>query len=181
MDELTESEEQFLKRVVQHLEQSEHRTRERRAARFVIASKLPQVPSVLVGRFEQLHLLEEAQRCFIEGLFASTVIVAFSVIEHSLDEESGISQGKTSADTKRKGPLQLCRDAGLVSQELLHRAYALRDVRNALIHYRPSGDSSSVIARSSAQGKSPFGLLEEDAREALLLSREIFIATLRSV
>lgn len=181
MNGFPESEEQVFRRVVQALEESEHRTRERRAARLAVTSKLQQVPPVLVGRFEQLHLLEEARVCFVYGQFAATVLVAYAVIEHTLDEEADLCVQKTSGMSKAANSIQLCREHQLVPSELLDRADALRSKRNAIGHFKPDVNKYRVTARARAVDASPYQVLETDAIEALGLAREIVISTLRAM
>ncbi|WP_143434267.1 hypothetical protein [Hydrogenophaga sp. H7] len=179
-----ETREQFRERVLSGLEVQDNKSREARADRYVWANFLPRLPSAMVGRFEQFRLMDEARSCYIEGLYAATLILSFSVVEHSLDEESLFAIGKTSADKPKKGErkryaIPLAEEAGTLPKDLLNRCDALREKRNALAHFRLGRDENVIVARAKKASMSPYVVLEEDAKEALALAREVFVATLR--
>lgn len=179
-----ETREQFKARVLEGLEAQDKKSREARAERYVWANYLPRLPSAMVGRFEQIRLMEEARSCYIEGLYAATLILSFSVVDHSLDEEALFATGKTSADKPKKGErkqyaIALAEEAGTLPKDLLSRCNVLREKRNAIAHFRLGRDEAVLIERAKKASMSPYVLLEEDAKEALALAREVFVATLR--
>lgn len=175
---MNESSEDFHKRVIDALEQSDARTREDRAARLIWLSAQPATPSAFAGRFEQLNLLEELRTCFTYGSYIATLLTATAFVEQTLVEELLIRADPGPRRTLAQA-IQSARAAGFLSSSLLDRADQLRKVRNPLGHYRDNEDPETIVNRFRKAGRHPTSILEEDAKHAVELVYELFFCTLR--
>lgn len=161
--------------AVAHADES---TREERVARLVWLSKLPPSPAVVLGRFEQLHLHEEARVSFVGGQFAAVVLTAFALLEQTLVEELHLL-GAKSVPRDLSKLLLLARASDVLSAEQLDCANQIRNRRNPWAHFKATEDEHSPVRRYRAAQVAPQAMLEEDARDAIRLAFEVFAQTMR--
>lgn len=169
---------ELLARAMSTVERNDLQLREGRARRMLWVSGLPSAPGMVMGRFEQLHLVDEAKWCYIDGRNAATVMISYAVIEHSLDEIAEAFIG-TRSSKKGQTSIDVCREASLLDNDLLDQADRVREVRNALGHYKPEANPHRAVNRSRDKNISPQVMLQEDAKDALKVAMSMFVATLR--
>lgn len=170
--------EEVLAEAMNTVERNDLRFREERARRMIWASSLPKAPGMVMGRFEQLHLAEEARWCYIDGRYAATVMISYAVIEHSLDEIAEAFIG-TRSSKKGQTSIDVCREASLLDNDLLAQADRVREIRNALGHYKDEANPHRAVNRSRGKNITPQMMLQEDAKEALKVAMSMFVSTLR--
>ncbi|WP_457393627.1 hypothetical protein [Roseateles sp. P5_E1] len=168
--------------LIDALAESDSNTRDDRADRLVWLSMLPTAPPVLIGRFEQFRLREEARVCFVQGNFIAVVLTALALIEQTLTEELlhlGLSDDKVPKSTQRL--FDLAHERGILSAEQIKRAHMVREHRNPLGHFRPPDDPKGPVRRYREGDLHPDRMLEDDAKEAISLAFDLFVQTIRLV
>lgn len=137
------------------------------------------VPPVIIGRVEELALLNQATGCFFDGHYIGSVMVAGAYVEQQLVYEL-LDRGLTNDDKLRASEaIELGKRHTLLEATLLDRIDALAELRNSYAHFRPLTHPTSFAARFQKAGLHPELIRENDAHEALQVMYEVFHATLR--
>lgn len=167
-------------RALAALELADGRTRDKRAERLVCVSAFDRIPQAVIGRYEQLALLDEVRSCFIDGRLIATLLLAAAFIEQTLVEELE-SVGDLRPRHTLHHAIQSARSAGVASDELLDKANLVRQARNPFVHFRSEGDANRLPSRVRARGVHQRVVVEEDAGMAVRVAYDLFRATLKSV
>lgn len=131
-----------------------------------------------MGRAETMQLLREAREVFIDGHFAASLLLAISVINHSLIEE--LQHRRTiQRDTGLSDVLHNSEKLRLLPKEWFAPLRQLIDRRHPFVHYKKSDHEHSLGARIALENTHPALLLEQDAHEAIVYMYRVFRATLR--
>lgn len=165
-------------RLMSALEESDQRRRIGRAERIEWLSLHESQPSVMFERTETMRILQEARETFVDGHFVASLLLATSFIEHTLAEELQLLQ-------HAKGSLSFVEALKLASahkvfpEDWIIRAEALRLKRNPFAHLKEAGNKHTMGARYRELRMHPVAMLESDAKDALDLMYNLFVATLR--
>jgi hypothetical protein len=165
-------------RLENALRESDDRRRPERINRIVWAADHDDLPSVIIGRAETLHLLREARETFVDGHFAATLLLAISVINHSLIEELQI-RGVLQGDPGLASVLAKSEELDIIPAEWLASIRKLVSRRHPFIHYKDPDHEHGLGARTSLEKRHPHSLVEADARDAIEFMYKVFRATLR--
>lgn len=130
------------------------------------------------SEMEVFALRSEAQQSYIEGLFIGTVLLAMAFVEQTviaklLARDLTRDEGITITDA-----MKLARAHRVFDGDLLDRAVAMANVRNACAHLRTIEHESSFTRRWLEQRCHPDEVREDDARDALKLMDGFYAATL---
>lgn len=135
---------------------------------------------VIMGRAETLQLLEEARSAFVDGHFVAALLVAMAFIEHTIVEElqrlEHISGSPSFGDAVRLAELNK-----VFPEDWLVRAKDLSLRRNPFAHLKRSGHRHSLSTRILEEKRHPHAIMEADAKDAIDLMYNFFVATLREV
>lgn len=165
-------------KLLKALSQSDAMRRDARADRIEWLSLHINIPSFIAGRAETLHLLEEARNTFVDGHFVSALLIAMAVIEHTLVEDLQLQQLTQGSPTFGQA-LSLAKDKRLFPPDWLERATRLSHRRNPYAHLKDEDHPHALGARIQSENRHPRSIMENDAKDALELMSNIFIATLR--
>lgn len=158
----------------------DERTRHARIVRIVWLSGHEQLPSVITGRTETLHILREARGVFIDGHFAAALILAVAVIEHSLVEELQLRDILKGSPPLSQVLMEAEKDSVLPS-DWFHPIRQLVYLRNPFAHLKEPDHVHGLGARIHLENANPNALLEKDARTAIQYMYQVFRATLHEV
>ena len=156
------------------------RTRPARIDRIVWIADHEQLPPVIMGRTETLHMLNEARQVFIDGHFASSLLTAFCVINHSLVEELQL-RGVVRSDPGFAKVLRKCEAESVLPKEWIEDLTTLFARRNPFAHFKDSGHAHGLGARIRLEQAHSAKLLEDDARTAVKYMYLVFRSTLREI
>ena len=157
-------------------ESDEHR-RLGRANRILWVSAIRPQLSAVVGPLDTMTILNEARDCFIEGHYVATVLLATAFIEHTLVDE--LSERELGRPRAFSAALDAATENQLFPNELLSQTRDFSLIRNAFTHRKPSDDPNGFGNRFQARQVHPTKILEEDAKQALVLMYEYFRLTLK--
>jgi hypothetical protein len=133
---------------------------------------------MIMGRTETLHLLREAREVFIHGHFASTLMLAISVIEHSLVEECQL-RGLFEGSPPISQVLKVAESNNVVPFDWFPALRLLVQRRHPYVHLKDPADEHGLGHRVQKEHRHPSNILQQDAEVALKLMYDIFRATLR--
>lgn len=124
-------------------------------------------------RSETSAVLQEAHSSYIHGNFISTLILALAYVEHVIND------ALPPPPPKRRNPMMAeaikqARAAGLFPDDLLDGAAVLSDFRNPFVHRRDVNDPDTIGQRVRNRRAHPTMILEQDARDALLIMYGFF-------
>lgn len=165
-------------KLLKALEYSDSETRGARAERIEWLSLHSSTTPVVMGRAETLQLLEEARQSFISGHFVAALIVAMAFVEHTLVEELqllGIIKGSPPFSEV----LTVAADQKVFPPDWLTRAKLLSLRRNPFAHLKPEEHGHTLGVRIREEQRHPLTIMEADAKDAIDLMYNFFIATLR--
>lgn len=167
-------------RLTEALKVSSDRAIAARADRMLwLSANTRPVPSVVIGRIEEMALLNQATGCFFDGHFIGSVMVAAAYVEQQLIYEL-LDRGLTKDDKLRvSDAIKLAKRHTLFDATLLDRIDALAELRNSYAHFRLLTHPTSFAARFQKAGLHPELIRENDAHEGLQVMYEVFHATLR--
>ncbi|NMG73714.1 hypothetical protein [Aromatoleum diolicum] len=165
-------------RLIQALCKSDSLRRNARADRIEWLSLHTNRPSFIAGRAETLQLLQEAHDTFVDGHFAGTLMIAMAVIEHCVVEHLQLRRLTQGSPTFAQA-VRLATETKLFPPDWLARATRLSHRRNPFAHLKDENHPHSLGARVQSEDRHPRAIMEEDAKDALELMSNIFIATLR--
>jgi hypothetical protein len=131
-----------------------------------------------MSRVETLHLLREARDVFIDGHYAAALLLAISVINHSLIEElqlRGVFQGDPGLNqvlAKSEELLVLPAECFAPIRQLVSR-------RHPFVHLKEWDHEHGLGARTMREKNHPTRLLQSDAQDAIMYMYRVIRATLR--
>lgn len=168
-----ETYEEFRERVLACLEELDTMDRPERAERHIWIGK----HHVHVGggyweRTETSAVMQEARSSYVSGNFIATLVLALAYSEHVIIDALTLPPKKrtpTLADA-----IKLAREADLFPGDLLDGAAKLSQFRNPYIHRRDSDDKNTMGQRVQNRKSHPVTILEQDARDALLVMYGFF-------
>ena len=165
-------------RLDEALRQADDRSRSLRVERIIWLSGHGSLPSVIVGRTETLHLLTAAREVFVNGHFVATLLLAISVINHSLIEVLQL-RGEIQNDPGLGPVLAKSEQLKLLPVEWFEPIKRLISRRHPFVHFKEPAHKHALGNRVFHEQKHPTVLIEQDAREAMVLMYDVFRSTLR--
>jgi hypothetical protein len=160
------------------LRDSDDRRRPERIGRMIWLSDHAELPNGIIGRAETLHLLREARETFVDGYFAATLLLAISVVNHSLIEELQL-RGAIQGDPGLAAVLSKSEELGIIPVEWLPSIRKLVSRRHPFVHYKDQEHEHGLGSRVALEKSHPTALVETDARDAIEFMYKVFRATLR--
>ena len=154
----------------------EHR-RWGRADRILWVSAIRPQLGAAVGPLDTMTILNEARDCFIEGHHIATVLLATAFIEHILMDE--LSERELGRPRTFSAAVNAATENRLFPDELLSQTRDLSLIRNAFTHRKASDDPNGFGYRFQTRRVHPTRILEEDAKQSLVLMYEYFRLTLK--
>lgn len=157
---------------------NDERRRPGRVQRIVWLADHERLPSAIIGRAETLHLLREARETFVDGHFAAALMLAISVINHSLIEELQLRkavQGDPGLQQVLAKSEQLC----ILPAEWFGPIRQLVNRRHPFVHFKEPDHEHALGQRVTEAKTPPKELLEQDAKSAIMFMFQVFRATLR--
>lgn len=137
-------------------------TRPARAERIAWVSQHSSLPSVIIGRAETLYLLGEAREVFVNAHFAAALMLAVSVIEHSLVEECQL-RGLFQGSPPLSQVLKVAQEHAVVPSEWLSCLQLLVLRRNPYAHLKDSTHEHGLGRRLQKERIHPQVILRQDA------------------
>ena len=165
-------------RLIQALEASDQRRREHRAGRIEWLALYEVSPPVVIGRTETIHVLREAREVFVDGHFVAALMMAMSFIEHTIVEELQLL-GHVSGSLTFAQAIETAREQKVFPSDWLVRAKTLSLRRNPFVHLKQGNHPHTLGMRIRHEKKHPEAIVEADAKDAIELMYNFFIATLR--
>ena len=165
-------------RLIQALEASDQRRREHRAGRIEWLALYEVSPPVVIGRTETIHVLREAREVFVDGHFVAALMMAMSFIEHTIVEELQLL-GHVSGSLTFAQAIETAREKKVFPSDWLVRAKTLSLRRNPFVHLKQGNHPHTLGMRIRHEKKHPEAIVEADAKDAIELMYNFFIATLR--
>ena len=165
-------------KLLQALEEYDCTTRVTRAERIEwLSLHSPTLPAVM-GRAETLHLLGEARETFIGGHFVAALLTAMACIEHCIVEEL-LLLGLVRQSPRFSEAIEIASANKVFPRDWLKRARSLSLRRNPFAHLKDEGHSHALGTRVREEARHPRAIIEADARNAVDLMYNFFVATLR--
>jgi hypothetical protein len=155
-------------------------TRRERAERAVWVGQHSSMPSVVMGRTETLHLLNEARAVFVNGHFASALMMSISVIEHSLVEECQL-RGLFTGSPALAQVLKIAEDNSVLPADWFPTLHLLVQRRNPCAHLKDPAHEHGLGRRVRKERLHPQVILRQDAEIGLRCMYDVFRTTLREV
>jgi len=165
-------------RLDEALRASDDRRRPERIQRIIWLSDHESLPGAIMGRTETLHMLREAREVFVDGHYAAALLLAVSVINHSLIEELQL-RGSFQGDPGFQTVLAKSEELRVVPAEWLGPIGQLVSRRHPFVHFKEPDHEHGLGARVMQEKSHPARLLEKDAQDAIVLMYRVFRATLR--
>jgi len=165
-------------KLLDALSEYDRSTRSQRAERVVWVGKQSSMPSVIMGRTETLHLLNEAREVFVNGHFASALMLAVSVIEHSLVEECQL-RGLFEGSPPLTQVLKVAEDNNVLPGDWFPSLRLLVHRRNPYAHLKDPTHEHGLGRRVRKEKLHPQVILQRDAETGLKYMYDVFRATLR--
>lgn len=165
-------------KLLEALETYDAQTRKARAERIQWLSLDGPTLPVVMGRTETLHLIEEARQSFINGHFIAALLVSMACIEHCMVEELellGLIQGSPQFGQA----IKIATRNQVFPPDWLERAERLSLRRNSFVHLKEPDHRHALGARIREEQKHPQTIVEADAKDAVSLMYDFFVATLR--
>jgi len=135
-------------------------------------------PPAVMGRTETMRLLGEARECFVGGHFIATLLVAMSFIEHTVVEELQALAYIKGSPTLGQA-LEVAESHKVFPADWLARAKVLSLRRNPFVHLKEAEHRHGLGMRIRDEKRHPTTILESDAKDAIDLLYNFFVATLR--
>lgn len=169
-----ETDEAFHERVISSLEQLDAKSRLERAKRHIWVGKHHvRVNGGHWERSETLAVLQEARSSYLHGNFIATLILALAYVEHVINDALPPPLPKRRTPTMTDA-IKQARTAELFPDDLLDGASVLSDFRNPFVHRRDADDPDTIGERVRNRKSHPKTILEQDARDALLVMYGFF-------
>lgn len=127
---------------------------------------------------ESHAVFTEARSTYVNGDFASVLMVAQAYVEHRLQGYLS-SQGQSKvANSGLARMLEYCRQHELLGAFILKGLDHLRLIRNPFTHLRPFDDPHSLAQRTLEQRMHPADLMEREAYRAFALMLTVAVSRL---
>lgn len=165
-------------RLDEALRASEDRRRPERIQRIIWLSDHESLPSAIMGRTETLHLLREAREVFVDGHYTAALLLAISVINHSLIEELQL-RSCFQGDPGLRNVLAKSEELLVLPAEWFAPIRQLVSRRHPFVHFKEPDHEHGLGARVMQERTHPARLLERDAQDAIMFMYRVFRATLR--
>ena len=121
---------------------------------------------------DAIFLYHDARNCYINGQFAACIIVCQALLEHRFKGMYHLAGNDKITSLSFKNRIKKVMDDKVLPDYLSNKLNELRIKRNPLIHM--SKDAFGYYFRKSGEKKkNPEEILEQDAKEAFLLTFEI--------
>lgn len=167
-------------RLMQGLETSDQRRRDRRADRIEWLALHEVNPGAVIGRTETMHVLLEAREVFVDGHFVATLLMAMSFIEHTIVEELQLL-GHVNGSPTLGQAIKTAKEKKSFPADWLERTKTLSFRRNPFAHLKEGDHPHTLGMRIRHEKKHPSILMEADAKDAIELMYKFYGATLREV
>ena len=133
-----------------------------------------------MGRTETLHLLREAREVFVDGHYVAALLLAISVINHSLIEELQLRDA-IQGDPGLQKVLAESKGMKFLPEEWYPPIEQLVSRRHPFVHLKEPKYQHGLGMRVMKEGVHPTLLVEQDARDAIMFMFRVFRATLHEV
>ncbi|OGB01344.1 MAG: hypothetical protein A3E79_12090 [Burkholderiales bacterium RIFCSPHIGHO2_12_FULL_61_11] len=160
------------------LERADADSRHARVERIKWLSLHERRPGAILGRTETMRILSEARETFIDGHFVAALLLATSFIEHTLAEELQLL-GHVTDSPNFANAVAIARKHKVFPEDWLARTDALRLKRNPFSHLKEPDHKHNMGVRFRKLRIHPMRMLEADAKDAIGLMWDYFVATLR--
>lgn len=167
-----------IEKLDEALRASDDRRRGERIQRIIWLAEHEDLPGAIMGRVETLHLLREARGAFVDGHYAATLLLAISVINHSLIEELQFRNG-IQGDPGLQKVLAKSEELNFLPAEWFAPIRQLVSRRHPFVHFKEEDHEHGLGERIMLEKTHPALLLEQDARDAIMFMFRVFRATLR--
>lgn len=166
-------------KLIEALAQSDEMRRIERADRIMWVSEHRPQNGVIMGKMDEMSLLQEAHDCFIEGHFIATLLLAVSFIEHTLSDEL-IGRGLAEyGEVTLASLVKISRNNLIFPDDMLNEVDRLRLIRNPFTHLKAPSHEHSLSSRFIKTNAHPKTILEKDAKDSLKLMYAFFQFTLK--
>lgn len=169
-----------IEKLGEALSASDDRKRPERIQRIIWLAEHEHLPGAIMGRTETLHLLREARDVFVDGHYAATLLVAISVINHSLVEDLQLRNG-IQGDPGLQKVLAKSEELRILPAEWFAPIRQLVSRRHPFVHFKEPDHEHGLGERGMQEKAHLAHLLEQDARDAIMFMFRVFRATLRDV
>lgn len=110
-------------------------------------------------------LFNEISECYINAQFIATIVLGFSFIEREIAGRLfSIGDKKIAAKGKNEELINLAYKKGWLTENEMNRLNKLRDLRNPVVHFRDSFNSSHPDMAAFLKAKTTPKYLEESAQ-----------------
>jgi len=167
------SENKSLEKLKNDLKEYDTSTLSERASRLELIQELRDNHDLLIAvDFEGNYLFKECEKSYINGLFASTIILTHGIIDRIL-EGMLTSKGFQARGSKKR--LDLIEQEKLMHPFLIKEIDKLRRKRNRFMHLVKHDDGMQLEDRmATSELNSPIHLIEKDAEFAIRLLYEFY-------
>ena len=132
----------------------------------------------MMGGFEAIAILHEAELAFVSGAYIAAVMLAQAFIERRLQDYLEAKGQTKQARRGLKAILQHFRRHHLLNELLLDKIDHLRQTRNPFTHLKPIDHPYTMAQRIISERKEPIVILETEAKDAMALMYTIFTVKL---
>jgi hypothetical protein len=125
---------------------------------------------------ESLYLFYDAKNCFIFGQFAACILVCQALLEHQLSSLYTFAGKRKIARLGFKALIEHTLTDGILPEFVVSKLEDLRKKRNPLVHFKDyfqRDSKDSLLFQSAKMGTTPDELLEQQAKDAILVTFEI--------
>ena len=125
---------------------------------------------------ESLYLFNDAKNCFIFGQFAACILICQALLEHQLSSLYFFAGKRKIAKLGFKELLEHTLTDGILPEFIVSKLDDLRQKRNPLVHFRDyfqRDPNKSLVLQSVKMNITPDKLLEQQAKDAILVTFEI--------
>jgi len=138
----------------------------------LLAEAMASPNGYLFHGLESVLLFEDAKNCFVFGQFAACILVCQALLEHHLKGPYRMAGKDSVVQMSFKKFIEYALADNTLPDFLISKLDELRKKRNPLVH--PSKDAlDSYIPKALPLNTTPEELLEQDAKDAILLTFEV--------
>jgi hypothetical protein len=126
---------------------------------------------------ESLYLFEDAKNCFIFGHFAACILVCQELLEHQLSSLYTFAGNRKLAKAGFQKLIEHTLADKVLPEFVVNKLEDLRQKRNPLVHftdYFQRDPKKSLVLQSVEMNTTPDRILEQQAKDAILVTFEIF-------
>ena len=155
------------------LAESDEMRRSARADRILWLSDYRVSVGMFEGPMDTVALLNEAHDCFVEGHFIGALLTAVAFIEHTISVEL-LGRGLLKYGDTFDKAIKVATTHDVFPPEMLEQTNKLREIRNPFAHRKPPTHEHTFGNRFRKQGIHPQAILEQDAKESVILMNQLF-------